>query len=73
MLQILLFISVEIIKLGRVGHDQKRVGTRLRNLKKKENGLGGRCRLTGTPIDQLQNYEAILQNVGNQQNIKSIF
>ena len=53
MLQILLFISVEIIKLGRVGHDQKRVGTRLRNLKKKEKGLGGRCRLTDTTIDRL--------------------
>ena len=69
----LLIKGIELIKLECVGYYQKRVGTRLRNLKKKENGLGGRCRLTGTPIDQLQNYEAILQNVGNQQNIKSIF
>ena len=59
MLQILLFISVEIIKLGRVGHDQKRVGTRLRNLKKKEKGLGGQCCLTDTTIDPLQNYEGV--------------
>ena len=69
----LLIKGIELIKLECVGYYQKRVGTRLRNLKKKENGLGGRGRLTGTPIDQLQNYEAILQNVGNQQNIKSIF
>ena len=70
----MLFIKgIEIIKLECVGHYGKRVGNRLRQLKKKENGLGGRCRLTGTPIDQLQSYEAVLQNLGNQQNIKSIF
>ena len=59
MLQILLFTSIEIIKLECVGHYQKRVGTRLRNLKKKEKGLGGRCRLTDTTVDQLQNYEGV--------------
>ena len=32
---------------------QKRVGTRLQNLKKKETGFGGRCRLTDTTIDRL--------------------
>ena len=66
MLQILLFISIEIIKIECVGHYQKRVGARLRNLKKKEKGLGGRCRLMKVQL-------AILQNVGNVQNMKSIF
>ena len=53
MLQILLFISIEIIKTECVGHYQKRVGSRLRNLKKKEKGLDGRCRITDTTIDRL--------------------
>ena len=60
MLQILLLIiSIEIIKLEYVGHYQKRVRTRLRNLKKKEKGPGGRCRLTDATIDRLQNYEGV--------------
>ena len=46
-------ISVEIIKLECVGRYQKLVETQLRNLKKKVKGLGGRCRLTDTTIDQL--------------------
>ena len=33
--------DIEIKNLECVGHYQKRVGTRLRNLKKKEKGLGG--------------------------------
>ena len=33
--------------------------TRLRKLKKKEKGLGGRGRPTNTPIDRLQNYEVV--------------
>ena len=49
----ILFISFEIIKLECVRHYQKRVGTWLRNLKKKEKGLGGRCRLTDSKIDRL--------------------
>ena len=53
MLLILNTDSIEIIKLECVGHYQERVGTRLRNLKKKEKGLGGRCRLTDTTIDRL--------------------
>ena len=36
-----------------VGHYQKRVGTRLRSLKKKEKGLVGGCRLTDTTINRL--------------------
>ena len=59
MLQILNTDSIEIIKLECVGYYQERVGTRLRNLKKKEKGLGGRCRLTDTTIDRLQNYEGV--------------
>ena len=42
MLKILLFIKgIEIIKLDCVGHYQKKVGTLLQNLKKKDKGLGG--------------------------------
>ena len=42
-------------------------GTRLRNLKKKVKGLGGKGKLTNATIDRLQNYYgiAIRQNVGN--------
>ena len=54
MLEILLSIKgTEIMKFECVGHYQKGVGTRLRNLKKKEKGLGGRCRLTDSKIDRL--------------------
>ena len=41
----MLFIKgIEIKKLECAGHYQKQVGTQLRNLKKKEKGLGGRGR-----------------------------
>ena len=33
------------------GHYQKRVGTWLRNLKKKEKGVGEKCRITDITID----------------------
>jgi len=39
-----------------VGHVQKRMGTRLRNLKKNTKGLGGRGKLTGKLIDELTIY-----------------
>ena len=48
---IIVYQSIDIIKLDCVGHYQKHVGTRLRNLKKKDKGLVGRCRLTDTTID----------------------
>ena len=51
--------GIEIKKIECAGHYQKRVGTLLRNLKKKERrlgGLGGRGHLTDAIIDQLQNY-----------------
>ena len=45
---------------------QKRVGCRLRKLKKNVKGLGGKGRLTDAKIDTLQNYFgiALRQNVG---------
>ena len=54
---ITVYQSIEITKSECVGHNQKRVGIQLRNLKKKEKGLVGRCRLTDTTTNRLQNYE----------------
>ena len=51
--------STMVEKLECVGHVQKRVGTRLRSLKKREKGLGGRGKLTDATIDRLQNYYGI--------------
>ena len=50
-----------------IGHVQKRVGYRLRELKKRVKVLGGRGELTKRIIDKLQNYFgiAIRSNVGN--------
>ncbi|XP_066932065.1 uncharacterized protein [Clytia hemisphaerica] len=50
-----------------IGHYQKRVGTRLRKLKKLNKRLGGAGRLTDAKIDCLQNYFgiALRQNVNN--------
>ena len=64
--------DVEVKKLQCVGHVQKRVGKRLRNLKKKTRGLGGRGKLTDVVIDKLQNYYglAVRQNKGNQEAMK---
>ena len=58
--------GVKVEKLECVGHVQKRVGCRLRNLKKKEKGLGGRGKLTNNTIDRLQKYYGIAtrQNIG---------
>ena len=41
-----------IIKKECIGHIQKRLGTRLRNLKKEVKNLGGRGKLTGKLIDE---------------------
>jgi hypothetical protein len=56
-----------VIKYECIGHYQKRVGARLRKLKKSNKGLGGKGRLTDARIDTLQNYFgiALRQNVGN--------
>ena len=67
--------GIEIKKLECVGYYQKRVGTRLRNLKKKEKGLGGQGRLTDATINRPQNFAgvAIRQNKGNLKGMKSSF
>ena len=49
-------------KLECVRHYQKKVGTRLHNLKKKEKGLGGRVRLTDATIDRLQNFGGVVNS-----------
>lgn len=56
--------TVIIEKLECIGHVQKRMGSRLRTLKRKMKGtkledgkvLGGRHRLTDYKIDKFQNY-----------------
>ena len=66
----------QTVKKGEcVGHVQKRMGTRLRNLKKCTNkndledkkSLGGKGRLTEKKINKIQNYYdiAIRQNIDN--------
>ena len=59
--------ELKVIKKECVGHVQKRVGSRLRNLKKRVKGLGGRSRLTDKTIDRLQNFYgiAVRSNKGN--------
>ena len=56
-----------VTKYECIGHYQKRVGTRMRKLKKNTKGLGGRGRLTDTIIDKMQNYFgiALRQNCGD--------
>ncbi|GFU82342.1 CCHC-type domain-containing protein [Trichonephila clavipes] len=55
-----------VTKLECIGHVQKRVGGRLRQLKKTTKGLGGKNKLTDKLIDRIQNYYgiAIRSNVG---------
>ncbi|XP_012235069.2 uncharacterized protein [Linepithema humile] len=55
-----------------VGHVQKRMGTRLRNLKKNSKGLGGKGKLTGKLIDELTIYYglAIRRNVDSVEKMK---
>ena len=59
--------GIKFEKMECVGHVQKRVGCRLRNLKKKEKGLGGKGKLTNNMVDRLQNFYgiAIRQNKNN--------
>ena len=56
-----------------MGHYQKRIGTRLRNLKNKEKGLRGRGGLTDATTDHLLNFGgvAIRQNKENLEKMKS--
>lgn len=55
-----------------VGHVQKRMGSRLRNLKKNVKGLGGRGKLTGKLIDELSIYYglAIRRNHDSIENMR---
>lgn len=72
--------NVDICKLECVGHVQKRVGTRLRRLKKAkkgkklsdDKGLSGKGRLTDHEIDQLQRYYglAIRNNLESVESMK---
>ena len=72
--------DVPITKLECIGHIQKRVGTRCRNLRlsyKKQKlsdgkGISGRGRLTDKAINTFQNYfgMAIRQNVGDLYQMK---
>ena len=65
--------GIKVEKMEFVGHVQKRVGCRLRNLKKKEKGLGGKGKLANNMIDRLQNFYgiAIRQNNNNIKIIQS--
>lgn len=45
-----------VLKKECIDHVQKRMGTRLRNLKKQVKGLGGKGKLTGKLIDELSIY-----------------
>ncbi|GFV53845.1 uncharacterized protein TNCV_4208961 [Trichonephila clavipes] len=62
-----------VVKYECIGHVQKRVGSRLRKLKKCTKGLGGKGKLTDKFIDTLQNYFgiAIRSNVGNLSNMQT--
>ncbi|CAN7938957.1 unnamed protein product [Ixodes hexagonus] len=72
--------SVEISKLECIGHVEKRMGTRLRRLKKENKvgklsdgkGLSARGRLTDAVMDKLQTYFglAIRRNVGNLEEMR---
>ena len=54
-----LYPGLKVKKLECVDHVQKRVGSRLRALKKKVKNLDGRGKLTKKSIDRLQNYYGI--------------
>lgn len=63
----------QVVKQECIGHVQKRVGTRLRNLKAKQKGIGGKGKLTDKFIDKIQNYYgiAIRSNVNDLQGMQS--
>lgn len=62
-----------VTKLECIGHVQKRVGSRLRKLKKTTKGLSGKGKLTDRFIDKLQNYYgiAIRSNTGDLSKMQS--
>lgn len=61
-----------ITKLECIGHVQKRVGTRLRNLKTKKRGIGGKGKLTDKAINILQGAYgmAIRQNLDSVEKMR---
>ena len=62
-----IYPGVTVRKFECIGHVQKRVGNRLRNLRKKQKSVGGKGKLTLHTIDKLQNYYgiAVRSNTGN--------
>lgn len=62
-----IYPDLTIEKLECIGHVQKRVGNRLRNLRKKVKSITGKGKLTLHAIDKLQNYYgiAVRSNIGN--------
>ena len=72
--------AYEVVKEECVGHIQKRMGSRLRELKRKKQGLklsdgksvGGKGRLTDKVVDKIQNFfgQAIRRNTGDQAGMK---
>ena len=58
---------MEITKYEYIGHVQKRVGCRLRNVVRRNKRVGGKGKLSLATIDKLQNYYgiAIRTNIGN--------
>lgn len=62
-----------VTKLECIGHVQKRVGSRLRKLKSKTKGVGGKGKLTFRFIDKLQNYYgiAVRSNIGKLEEMQS--
>lgn len=50
------YSDTPITKIECIGHVQKRMGTRLRECKRKTKGLGGKGKLTGKMIDKLTVY-----------------
>ena len=67
-----IYNGIKVQKLECIGHVQKRVGNRLRKLKTRVKGLGGKGKLTNAIIDRLQNYYgiAIRANSGNLDGMK---
>lgn len=67
-----LYDGVKVKKFECIEHVQKRVGNRLRNLKKNIKNIGGKGKLTLNIIDKLQNYYgiAIRTNPGNLKSMK---
>ena len=64
--------DIKVKKLECIGHVQKRVGNRLRKLKKTVKNIGGKGKLTLKMVDRLQNYYgiAIRSNTGKLQEMQ---